>query len=361
MSKFDPRFDPRFGPRFGKVRTRLLILLFVGCVFTWLVQQPAVAADRQQTVPAQTTYVVRAGDTLTAIAMRFDTTVAELLLLNNLTNPHVIYSGQTLIIRAAEATPTPGSTVPDATPTAIATPTVRATATPTAAATATVTATTVATTTVVWRDPAAPIELFSPIESGLYHSPIEVVGFSQTFEGNVNLRLSDAAGNILAERNTIGGAVDGFDFFHSYLRFTVTEPITGVLAVFDISAQDGSEINTISVPMTLLPGQRVLDLSNLTPGQTVCSPIVVAGYSNTFEATLSVELSERNGDPISQATAMGGNLGIYAEFLTTLDAEAPAVAAVLVGAYEEAASGDGPVDRTRFPVTLYPAESAECP
>ena len=46
-------------------------------------------------------------------------------------------------------------------------------------------------------------------------------------------RLSDDAGNVLAERNTIGGSVDvreplsndGFAFFHSYLRFTATEPI----------------------------------------------------------------------------------------------------------------------------------------
>ncbi len=357
-----PKFERKFDFKFEQMRTRFLFLLFAGCVFTWLVQQPAVAADHHQATPAaEITYVVRAGDTLTAIAMRFDTTVAELLALNNLANANVIYIGQTLIIREAAATPTPGSTVPDPTPTTVATPTVLASATATPAATATVTATTVATMTVVWTDPEAPIELFSPLASGLYHSPIEVVGFSRTFEGNVNLRLSDADGNILAERNTIGGAVDGFAFFHSDLRFTVTEPITGVLEVFDISAQDGSEINTIALPMTLLPGQRVIDLSHLTPGQAVCSPIVVAGYSNTFEATLLVDLSERNGDVISQTVAMGGNLGIYAEFLTTLDTEVSEAAPVLVGAYEEAASGDGPVDRTRFPVTLYPADSAECP
>ena len=59
--------------------------------------------------------------------------------------------------------------------------------------------------------------------------------------------------------------------------------------------------------------------------------------------------------------ATGGNLGVYAEFLTTLEADAAEVQPLLVGAYEEAANGDGPVDHTRFPVTLYPVGSDECP
>ena len=366
-------------------RTLLWILIFVLGLVTMLTQQPLFAADHRQTTPdataAATTYVVQAGDTLSAIARRFETTVTALIALNNLADANMIYSGQTLVIRAAEATPTPGSTVPTATVTVIASPPVTVTATaevtttltatptatttvtttPATTATATITTTPVVTAPVVWSDPAQPIEVFSPVSDGLYHSPIEVTGFSQTFEGIVNLRLSDGGGNVLAERSTTGGAVDGFAFFHSYLRFTVTEPITGVLEIFETSAKDGSEINKVSIPLTLQPGQRVIDLNNLTPGQAVCAPIVVAGYSNTFEASLLVELSERSGATLSQTPATGGNLGVYAEFLTTLDADGTAAQPLLVGAYEEAASGAGPVDRTRFPVTLYPVGSAECP
>jgi len=358
-------------PKFHKMRSIVLMLIFVTTLMSWLVQQPLFAAVRQQTTAtdAATTYVVQAGDTLSSIARRFETTVAVLMELNNLTNPNVIYVGQTLLIRAEEATPTPGSTVPEATPTqtatAVTTPTIMATP----EATVTITVTPVVTATVVWTDPQLPIEVFSPVGNGLYHSPIEVIGFSQTFEGNVNLRLSDDTGNVLAERNTIGGSVDvrepqsndDFAFFHSYLRFSATEPITGLLEIFESSAQDGSEINKVSIPMTLLPGQRVIDINNLTPGKTVCSPIVVAGYSNTFEATLLVDLSDRAGDTISQTNTMGGNLGVYAEFLTTLESDEEEVQPLLVGAYEEAASGAGAVDRTRFPVTLYPAGSTECP
>ena len=44
------------------------------------------------------TYIVRKGDTLTAIAIRFGTTVNELMELNNITNPSLIYPGEILKI-----------------------------------------------------------------------------------------------------------------------------------------------------------------------------------------------------------------------------------------------------------------------
>lgn len=42
------------------------------------------------------TYVVVSGDTLSAIALRFGTTVSELVALNNITNPNLIYPGEVL-------------------------------------------------------------------------------------------------------------------------------------------------------------------------------------------------------------------------------------------------------------------------
>lgn len=110
------------------------------------------------------------------------------------------------------------------------------------------------TSTAVWRDPAQTIEVFSPVAAGLYHSPLVVNGFSRTFEGTVNLRLTDNLGQVLAERNTQGGSVDGFVFFDSYLRFTVGEMIAATLELFESSAKDGSAINKVTLPVVLMPG-----------------------------------------------------------------------------------------------------------
>jgi hypothetical protein len=212
----------------------------------------------------------------------------------------------------------------------------------------------------VWTDPGQSIEVFSPVADGLYHSPIEVRGFSQTFEGAVSLRLTDAGGQVLAERTAQGGSADGFDFLDSYLRFTISEQITATLEVFEVSAKDGSEINKVTIPLELLPGQRVVDLDRPQTGDAVCSPIFVSGYSNTFEATLLVTLSERDGTQVAAEPAMGGNLGFYADFSTVVGHTVDAPQPMLVGATEESAADGRPIDFTRVPVSLYPV-GPNCP
>lgn len=47
-------------------------------------------------------YVIVSGDNLTKIAKNFDTTVDELVKLNNIANPDLIYAGDTLKIPVAE-------------------------------------------------------------------------------------------------------------------------------------------------------------------------------------------------------------------------------------------------------------------
>ena len=58
-----------------------------------------------------TTYTVQRNDNLTEIAARFGTTVSELVRLNNIQNPNLIYPGQVLVIReGGSVTPPTGAT-----------------------------------------------------------------------------------------------------------------------------------------------------------------------------------------------------------------------------------------------------------
>jgi LysM repeat protein len=66
------------------------------------------------------TYVVQPGDTLSRIAVRFGSTVQELVVLNSLSNPNLIYAGQTLKIPGGATggpppTPPPPTTPPPST------------------------------------------------------------------------------------------------------------------------------------------------------------------------------------------------------------------------------------------------------
>lgn len=262
--------------------------------------------------------------------------------------------------RQGTPTPTIIPTLPPLTPTV--TPTGTATITPTLPPVVTpAPPPTLPAPDPAWTSPGQAIEVFSPVAQGLYHSPIEVRGLSQTFEGVVNLRLRRYDGAVLGERTAQGGSVDGFRFFATNLRFTVSQQVTATLEIFETSAADGSEINKVTLPVFLLPGQPVVELDRPTVGATVCSPIPIEGYSNTFEATVGATLSLRDGTVVSQTTAMGGNLGIYAPFSTTISRTVASPQPLLVGAKEESPAGFGPVDYTRVPVTLYPPGTAVCP
>lgn len=56
---------------------------------------------------ANVTYTVKSGDTLSAIASRYGTTVTKLKNMNNIENPDLIYVGQVLTISKADGTDTP--------------------------------------------------------------------------------------------------------------------------------------------------------------------------------------------------------------------------------------------------------------
>jgi hypothetical protein len=257
---------------------------------------------------------------------------------------------------------------PTVTPTGTATPTATVTMTPTVEPTVTVTPTieptAIPTGTTVWTDPGQAIEVFSPVANGLYHSPIELRGLSQTFEGVVNMRLSAVGGaldgEVLGERTALGGSVERFAFFDSYLRFTTSEVISATLEVFEVSAKDGSEIHKVSIPLTLLPGQRVVDLHAPVPGAGACGSVYVSGYSNTFEANVLVTLSARGGEVLTGTSTLGGNLGVYRDFTTVLAYDPAEPMPVLVGVTEASPAGFGYIDYTRVPVSLYPVRSG-CP
>lgn len=212
-----------------------------------------------------------------------------------------------------------------------------------------------------WSDPDSHIELIAPVADVGYHSPLDITGFSPTFEGHVRIRLLDEEGTVLAERIAIGGAANGFDFFHTYVRFSVTEVQTGTLEVVEVSPKDGSRLTEVLVPLTLLPGQRVIDLNTPDVGATLCNPIVINGYSNTFEATLSVDLRQRDGEIVTQTIAMGGNLGVYADYQAIITEPITQAQALLVSAYEASAATGEPIDLARVPISLYPDGSEQCP
>jgi len=78
------------------LRQGLIGLLLLALIFS-VIPQPAVAADNAQTQCA-TKHTVKAGETLSSIAVTYGVTWQEIAEANNLKDPYVIYVGQVLCI-----------------------------------------------------------------------------------------------------------------------------------------------------------------------------------------------------------------------------------------------------------------------
>jgi len=158
-------------------------------------------------------YVVKSGDSLSAIAARFGLTMAELMAANGLQNPDWIAVGQKLAIPKAGA-PTPTSTVPPVStltetplpfepPTAVATrtPTTSVFASLTAAITGSVAASTDGTATPVVGGPSVVIERVTGVGN---LTAEEIVISSRGKQINMEKwTLSDSLGNTFTFPNVI--------------------------------------------------------------------------------------------------------------------------------------------------------------
>jgi hypothetical protein len=93
-----------------------------------------------------------------------------------------------------------------------------------------------------------------PVPDETVTSPLHVTGTANTFEATFNYRLEDANGKTLAKdfvTATSGSGTRGtFDFS---VPFTVGSAQNGTLAVFELSAEDGSVIHELDIPLRLVP------------------------------------------------------------------------------------------------------------
>lgn len=99
--------------------------------------------------------------------------------------------------------------------------------------------------------PAILIE--SPSFDQAVRSPVRVTGNANTFEATFTLELR-TGGRLLGRKTvtaTSGSGVRGT--FAASFRYSVSEETRGELQAYELSAQNGKRINTVSVPISLLP------------------------------------------------------------------------------------------------------------
>jgi hypothetical protein len=142
------------------------------------------------------------------------------------------------------------------------------------------------------------ISLRHPRAHDIVDDPVEVAGVGTGFEGTLQARVRDSSGNELAQRSFEAGGTGiwGNFFFRIDVPGVPSRP-RGSLEVFEISANDGSEINKQVVRLVF--GRALVD-----PYQGFAVYTVQAGD------TLSAIADQFYGDPTRFTTIFEANRNV---------------------------------------------------
>ncbi len=144
-----------------------------------------------------------------------------------------------------------------------------------------------------YMDALPPIFVESPLAGDQVGSPITITGFANTFEASLQYRIELADGTLLADGFTTATCGTGcWGTYEITVDYALAEPADGFVVLFESSAQDGSPINVVRVPVTLEAAEGSteglnLEVSSLTAGGAplngavvVESPLTITGYTN---------------------------------------------------------------------------------
>lgn len=94
------------------------------------------------------------------------------------------------------------------------------------------------------------IIIFSPYPDTLVKRPFGLSGIARVFENTVNYRLKDSESAVLREHFATATADTGeYGTFEADITYARPRTERGVLEIFSYSAEDGSEVNKIIIPV----------------------------------------------------------------------------------------------------------------
>jgi hypothetical protein len=98
------------------------------------------------------------------------------------------------------------------------------------------------------------ISVFEPCTGEVVSSPVTIAGEANVFEATVSFRVLDENGTEIATGFTTADCGTGcWGNYTGEVKFTVDHEQPGMIEVFESSAKDGSDVNKISIPVTLTP------------------------------------------------------------------------------------------------------------
>lgn len=95
------------------------------------------------------------------------------------------------------------------------------------------------------------LSVTAPVPNQSITSPVKVSGSSNFFEAHTSIRVKDGQGKILSQSfATAAGWMDQLYPFATYVSYEKPATANGTVEVYEASAQDGRDVNLISIPIT---------------------------------------------------------------------------------------------------------------
>ncbi|MEQ7006723.1 Gmad2 immunoglobulin-like domain-containing protein [Actinopolymorpha sp. B17G11] len=105
-----------------------------------------------------------------------------------------------------------------------------------------------------YADLLPPIVVTSPHIGAAVTSPVTVSGTANVFEATVSIRILDASGAEIATAFTTATCGTGCrGSYSTAVRFAVGRTQPGTIQVYEVSAENGSRIHVVDIPVTLSP------------------------------------------------------------------------------------------------------------
>lgn len=145
------------------------------------------------------------------------------------------------------------------------------------------------------------IVVAAPAAGDRVSNPVAVSGMARVFEATVSLSLKGADGSAIADGTVQSEeAAPVLSPFSGTLPFTVTANTPACLWVFEASARDGSPVNVVQVPVTLLARAGGIASSAPPPASSSAAPAATSAPAATDTATAAPTASPA---PAASATA----------------------------------------------------------
>lgn len=98
------------------------------------------------------------------------------------------------------------------------------------------------------------IVVTSPVIGQQVASPITVAGTANVYEATVSIRILDSTGREIATAFTTATCGSGCrGDYRIAVSYRVTRQQNGIVEVYEVSAEDGSRLHAVAVPVTLVP------------------------------------------------------------------------------------------------------------